>query len=540
MAPLRRRYAGRVVVDLRLLGPLEATRNGADVPLPGVKLRSVLATLTLNAGEAVSVDRLADVLWADAPPQTLMTQIQAQISALRRRLDPEHAPGAASELIATRPPGYRLNPAAASIDLRRFEDAMREGREALAAGLMDPASACFRRGLEMWRGAALADLPRESFGGEAARLEDLRLAAWEQAIDADLALGRHDQLQGELEVLCAEHPYRETLWAKRMLALYRCGRQADALAAFRAARRRLVGDLGIEPGDHLRVLEGAILRQDPSLGVSVSNATAPPEQTRRVLVSGTPADLPSLIEVAGALSDGELLAVGHVAADADLVQATRDVRDACAQPASRARVRAAAFRSRNAARDLARLAQEQNAELVVVRLGEDGVLPLELLSGCPADVALVDVRALDRFVIVMTPFTGTTHDWAALALSGRVAAALALPLELVGVDAGDAGDASRVLASAALALARVAEIDAVPRLVRAAPGALAGAAADDGLVVTGVPEGYRRVGLGPARQALVERARGRAVLVHAGPRPGVLAPAGSSTRFTWSLAGASG
>jgi hypothetical protein len=148
---------------------------------------------------------------------------------------------------------------------------------------------------------------------------------------------------------------------------------------------------------------------------------------------------------------------------------------------------------------------------------------------------VTDAASLDA---VAVPFTGTTHGWAALAVAGRIAAIRQAPLELVGIDAGGAGDASRVLANAALALQRVAGIDATPRLVAAGPGALASAASGGALVVTGVREGHRRGGLGSARLELMRMAPGRIVFVHAGPRPGALAPATSSTRFTWSLAGA--
>jgi DNA-binding SARP family transcriptional activator len=525
-----------MAVEVRLLGPLEAVCDGVGVALPGLKSRCVLATLALNAGEVVSVDRLADALWLDAPPQTLMTQIHAQISTLRRRLNPDRTPGTAGEVIATRPPGYRLNVEAVGIDLREFETTLREGQDALATGAVDAAGAHFRQGLAMWRGPALADLPQEAFGGDAARLEDLRLAALELAIDADLEMGRHLQVLRELDVACAERPYRESLWAKRMLALYRCGRQADALAAFRAARKALVEEIGIEPGENLRGLEQAILRQDPSLS-GVRATTGP--VSARVLVSGEPADLASLVPVAALFAGDELLAVGQVAAGADLAEATRIVREATVR-ATGPRVRSAAFRSSHPARDLARVAQQQETRLLVVHLDVDGLLPLELLSASPADVALVDVASVDRVAGVTVPFTSSTHDWAALALGGRVAAVLRIPLELVGVDLGERGDASRALASAALALGRVVGIDAVPRLVSAGPLALVNAVGERGLVVTGLPEGYRRGGLGPARLAMLERTRGRIVMVHAGPRPGVLAPAESGTRFSWSLGAVGG
>jgi hypothetical protein len=186
------------------------------------------------------------------------------------------------------------------------------------------------------------------------------------------------------------------------------------------------------------------------------------------------------------------------------------------------------------------VAQQQETRLLVVHLDADGLLPLELLSASPADVALVDVASVDRVAGVTVPFTSSTHDWAALALGGRVAAVLRIPLELVGVDLGERGDASRALASAALALGRVVGIDAAPRLVSAGPLALVHAVGERDLVVTGLPEGYRRGGLGPARLAMLERTRGRIVMVHAGPRPGVLAPAESGTRFSWSLGAVGG
>jgi class 3 adenylate cyclase len=209
----------------------------------------------------VTSDALIDALWPEQPPETAANALQVYVSGLRRALGPE-----ASGLLETRPLGYAVNLATDALDSERFESFLAQGRAALAGG--DPAAAgdTLRRALSLWRGPALADFRYEPFAqAEIARLEDLRLAANEERIEADLALGRHAELVGELEGLVASHPVRERLRGQLMLALYRSGRQAEALEVYQETRRGLVEELGIEPSQPLRDLEAAILRQDATL-----------------------------------------------------------------------------------------------------------------------------------------------------------------------------------------------------------------------------------------------------------------------------------
>ncbi|MDQ4019786.1 MAG: winged helix-turn-helix domain-containing protein [Actinomycetota bacterium] len=233
----------------------------------GTKQRALLALLLLNANRVVSTDRLIDQLWGETPPATAATALQGHVSALRKALG--------ADAIGTRRPGYVLHADPAQIDLGRFELLRAAARAALENG--DPGAAAERllEALALWRGEALADIGLEPFAqAEAARLEDARLGALEDRIDADLMLGRDSELVGELERLVAAHPLRERLRAQLMLALYRSGRQAEALDAYQRARQTLVSELGIEPGPALRDLERLILAQDPALQIR-RRATTP-------------------------------------------------------------------------------------------------------------------------------------------------------------------------------------------------------------------------------------------------------------------------
>jgi YVTN family beta-propeller protein len=243
-------------MDYRLLGPLEVRENGRPVPLGGPKQRAVLALLVLNANRVVSRDALIDRLWESDPPPTAATALHGYVSGLRKALGPE--------LIATRSPGYLLMAEPEQIDLGRFE-ALR----ASARDRSEPQAAAreLRSALELWRGEALEDIRLEpAVQAEAARLDDLRLAVVEDRIDADLAAGEDPgELVAELERLVASQPLRERFWGQLMLALYRSGRQADALDAYRRARHHLISQLGIEPGQSVRDLHQRILEQDPGL-----------------------------------------------------------------------------------------------------------------------------------------------------------------------------------------------------------------------------------------------------------------------------------
>ena len=243
-------------MEFRVLGPLEAVADGRVVALDAAKPRALLAILLLHANEPVASDRLIEDLWAGRPPATSAKVLQTYISQLRKALG--------NDLIVTRPGGYELRVEPGGLDLHQFERLVTEARES------DPSAAAqsLREAFELWRGPPLAEFAYESWAqGEIDRLGELRLSALQDRIDADLALGRHDELVGELERLVAEHPLSERLRGQLMLALYRSDRQAEALEAYRSARATLVEELGIEPGTALRRLERAILDQDPELDV---------------------------------------------------------------------------------------------------------------------------------------------------------------------------------------------------------------------------------------------------------------------------------
>jgi DNA-binding SARP family transcriptional activator len=242
------------VLDFRILGPLEVTTESGPLPLGGQKPRAVLALLLVHAGEVVSTDRLIDELWGEQPPKTATTSLQNTVSQLRKLLGPE--------VLSTRPPGYALAVDKAQIDSHRFERLLERAKSAEAA----ERSRLLREALALWRGPPLGDFAFEAFAqNETRRLEELRLVALEDRIAADLDTGRHGDLAGELEGLVAEHPLRERFRGQLMLALYRSGRQAEALQAYHDARRALVDELGIEPSSALQQLHASILRQESGL-----------------------------------------------------------------------------------------------------------------------------------------------------------------------------------------------------------------------------------------------------------------------------------
>ena len=246
------------VLELRVLGPVELRHGGHTLPIAGPRQRALLAALALQANEVVSSDRLIQALFgADASPAAA-NAVQAAVSRLRRVLP--------SGVLETRHPGYVLHLSADELDATRFELAAREGRRRLEGGDFVDAAARLRDALALWRGEALADVDQRGFAElEIRRLEELRLAAEMDCVDADLALGRSSELLPELERLAVHFPMQERLQGQLMLALYRCGRQVDALAAYRAHRDRLREDLGLEPSRALQELERAMLQHDPAL-----------------------------------------------------------------------------------------------------------------------------------------------------------------------------------------------------------------------------------------------------------------------------------
>jgi YVTN family beta-propeller protein len=245
-------------VEFGILGPVEVRNDGRALRIGGPKPRVLLAMLLLHENETVSRDRLIDGLWGESPPPSAKHTLDDYVSRLRKALGEGR--------ISTCSPGYVLRIEPGELDVDRFEDLLQRGREQLAQGNAVHAAKTLRSALGLWRGSALADILYEPAADpEAERLEGRRLLALEQRIDADLALGRTSELVSELEALVDEHPLREHFLGQLMLALYRSGRQAEALGAFQAGRHRLVEELGIEPGPSLRVLERAILAHDPSL-----------------------------------------------------------------------------------------------------------------------------------------------------------------------------------------------------------------------------------------------------------------------------------
>jgi DNA-binding SARP family transcriptional activator len=254
-------------MDFRILGPLEVLDEGDTIPLGGSKQRALLALLLLHANETLSTDRLIDELWGERPPANAAKTVQMQISRLRKALAGEAGNGAAG-VVVTRERGYELRLDPNHLDSHRFERLVAEGRSELAGGHPERAVSALERALSLWRGAPLAELAYQPFAQrEIARLDDLRVAAREELVEAKLTLGAHAEVVAQLEALIREYPYRERLRAQLMLALYRCDRQADALQAYQDARRQLVDELGIEPGERLRELERAILAQDQALAV---------------------------------------------------------------------------------------------------------------------------------------------------------------------------------------------------------------------------------------------------------------------------------
>lgn len=536
-------------MDYRILGPLEAWAGDRRLSLGGPRQRALLAILLLHAGEVVSTDRLIDELWGDRPPATAPNTVQVYVSQLRKALEDREA-------IETRPPGYVMRVRPDELDLSRFEELAERGRRALASGRADEAASSLRAALELWRGAPLADLGFEGFAGAAVlRLEELRAAALEERIDAELALGRDTELVPELEQMIRERPLRERPRGQLMLALYRADRQAEALEVYQETRRTLVDELGIEPSPALQRLERAILVQDASLELPASRAEAPAPAgpgERSILTvprsdAGTEALLAFAAPLARSQAGREVIAVRLVEpGDATLLAAATAAlqEQRVALEADGVSARVAAFTSRDPARDVVRLATQQDVDLLLVDV-PGGQLPDELhavLQDAPCTVGLLALRAARRADgggPVLVAFGGADHDWAALELAAWIAGAIGTGLRLVG-SAGttrDGRDASWLLANAALVVQQFANVVAEPLLVDPGAEGLGSASEHAELLVLGLSERWRDEGLGPVRASLVERAAAPVLVVRRGLRPGGLAPRGTLTRFTWSLGG---
>ena len=266
-------------MEFLVLGPVEVRIDGRALSLGGPKQRGLLALLLLDANEVVSRDRLIDALWNELAPTNAQRSLDSYVSRLRSLFG--------ADRIERRPPGYRLRVEPGELDLDRFEALLTQGR--LAANQPAAAREHLAEALALWRGHALADLQEESLlVAEAERLEERRLLALEARINAELELGGEQELLSELERLVEAHPFRERLVGQLMLALYRAGRQADALTVYRNARRRLSNELGLEPSAELRALERRILEQDATLGPAAEAPTvaSPRRSTRARMLAG--------------------------------------------------------------------------------------------------------------------------------------------------------------------------------------------------------------------------------------------------------------
>ncbi len=544
-------------VEFRILGPLEARREGAVVALGGTRQRAVLALLLTRANEVVSAERLIDELWGGEPPGTAANVLQGYVSHLRKALG--------AEVIVTRPSGYVVEIEAGQLDLDRFERLCEEARAALGGGDGATASELLREALALWRGQPLADFAYEPFAqAEIARLEELRLAAVERRIEADLARGRDAELIGELEGLIERHPLRERLRGDLMLALYRAGRQADALEAYRKAREALVDELGIDPSPALQELERAILRQDPSLdpapaAVAVSVLAGVEHELEfpdrsLLVVPDRLENLPALIALAEPLSRKPRREIVIAA----LVPEPELARTSGALEAQRAALvsrgvpsRAAAFTSLEPARDIITLAVDQETDLLLVdapeALARDGAVDTDLgvlLADMPCDIGMLvapEPLAIGPDRPVLVPFGGVEHEWAAVELGAWIAKAHGSRLRLLGVEADVAKgrrDASKLLARAALMVQRVAAVSTEPQLIPPGDASVIEASAGAGLMVVGISPRWRQEGLGAVRLAVVRGATAPVLLARRGLRPGGLAPKGTMTRFTWTIGAA--
>jgi DNA-binding SARP family transcriptional activator len=531
-------------MEFRILGRLEVWDGGNAIALGGPKPRALLALLLLHANEVVSTDRLIEELWRHDPPENAAAALQVNLSRIRKALP--------HDVVATRSPGYVLRVEPDALDLDRFERLVNEGRTLLDRGLTTAASERLRGALSLWRGPALSDFAYEGFAQAAiARLEEIRLTAVELRIQADLGRGRHDDLIAELGALIVEHPLRERLRQQLMIALYRSGRQAEALDVYKDARRALVDEFGIEPSGAFQELERAILRQDPSLDLKLLVTGAARELTERsILVAITHQQragaLPAIAEPLVRDPPRVVIMARLVSDAADLQSASAWLQDRRSELQARGiTARAAAFTASAPGRELARLATELHVDLLLTDAtdglltdGRPGEQLAALLAETPCDVALLAARDMAPDGAVLVPFGGAEHDWAAVELGAWVAQAEQAPLRLVGARAvPERGrrDASRLLSHAALAIQRLLGIAAEPLLTAPGEAGILDASRDARLLVVGLSTRWHDEGLGPARLRLARDAAPPTLLVRRGLRPGGIAPPATLTRFTWSV-----
>lgn len=522
-------------MEFRILGPLEVVDDdGAVLALGSARERALLALLILHGNEVLTGERMVEDLWPSGPPDTATKIVQLYVSHLRKAL------GAARGLLETRGSGYMLAIPAGATDVGRVERLLRE-----AATVDDPArrAALLRDALAVWRGPPLADLHHEDFAAlEAGRLAEWRLAIIENRIAADLEAGQGAELVPELDGLVRAHPLSERLRGQHMLALYRAGRHADALASFRSLRDRLDDELGLEPGSALRQLERRILRHDATLETPVGGiAQGSSAGSRSILVASYDGELDEAIALARVIAlappEPELL-LARLVTPSELAAATRALAERRAELATAGvRARVAAFTSADPAGDLIRLARAEPVDLLVVTVATpvlaDAVAAI--LRDAPCDVALLVAGSTADDGPVMVPFGGARHDWAALGLGARLAHGTGSPLRVIGAASDDPRhrDSSRLLADASLIVQGATGVLAEPVLT--APGAsVAEVAREAGTLVVGLAETWPAKGLGPVRSTLATDPPARLVFVHRGARTAGPAPVDELSIYAWS------
>ena len=524
-------------MEFRILGPLEVVEQGRALPLGGARQRTLLALLLTRANEVVSADRLIDELWGAQPPRTAANALQYHVSQLRKALAPHDA-------IVTQEPGY--------CDPRRAGRARPASlRGAGRGGATSGARACgatpARSSRPLARTAARRPRPRVVRAAEIPRLEELRLAALELRLDADLALGRFAELVGEVQALVREHPLRERLRAVLMQALYGSGRQVEALEVYRETRRLLVDELGIEPSPALHELEQAILRQDPAL--TSQEAPAAPRPRAIMVVATDPGRLDELLAIAGPLARRparELILARLLRDDGELAAtsaALSERRDALAQQGVASRI--ATYTTGEPGADAVRLATEHDVDLILLDAASDllesGLPDQDLgvvLERAPCDVGVLSGGGAMATGPVVTPFGGVEHDWTAIEVAAWLAQSLGTTLRLLGTEANPAlgrRDASRLLSRASMLVQQVVGIVTEPVLVRPGEAGVLEASRDARLLVVGLSDRWRTEGIGHARLAVALGAEVPTLFVRRGLRPGGVAPNETLTRFTWTL-----
>ncbi|HEX3255005.1 MAG TPA: BTAD domain-containing putative transcriptional regulator, partial [Gaiellaceae bacterium] len=505
----------------------------------------------------VPIPRLIEELWPYEPPAQPVEAVQELVYQVRKTVERTAPRGSVLERNAE---SYRIIVGPSGLDLYRFERLVRKAADARHAGDLRFASSTLREALDLWRGPPLAGLtfePLTAARAEITRLNELRLGALVDRIEVELDLGLAEEAVPELEALIREHPLDERLRELLMLALYRSGRQADALSVFQETRSALNDELGIEPGRRLQDLQKSILRHDPELDpveeASGAATAAPTKRGRTVIViAEQEAEVDGLLRLSSALARSQLareLIFALVVGESGLLGRASVVAEKwrASLTGQGIEARTAAFTSPSAGADAVRLATREDVDLLLMacppELAAEGVIPDGLrlvLAEAPCDVALLREGTGDAYAAeqILVPFGGLRHDWTALETAAWVAKALHVPLALLGIDAraeNGGRDASSVLADASLLLQQVVGMSAEPRLAAEPQEALLQAADEATLLVVGLPDRWHQSGIGPLRQALARPTRGTLLFVRSGSRPSGLNPPETSPVFRWSV-----